>query len=83
MTASRHSDQEPSADVIVAVYGEARDDLHRLMSPAREAVAQYGQIRGSVELTSALLRDPSWDRMMVASVLGVALAKLVVAEGRE
>lgn len=66
----------PEIDVIAAVEREAREDLGRLIPAARKAIQEHGPVRAAVELTSGLLEQPSWTRMMVASVLGVALAEL-------
>lgn len=62
--------------VVASVEAEARADLERLLPAARESVEKYGPVRAAVELTSGLLERPEWTRMMVASVLGVALVQL-------
>jgi hypothetical protein len=68
-------------DVIAGVHKEAHDDLVRLMPAAHRALEQHGAVRGAVELTSEMLAMPSWTRVMVASVLGVALIQIAQAEG--
>lgn len=70
------SDQDAAVAAIDQVYAEARNDLDRLIGYSRPAVAKYGTEEAAVALTSGLLAQPSWDRMLLASVLGVALVRL-------
>jgi hypothetical protein len=58
------------------VHAEARDDLDKLLPVARRHIEEYGPINGAVHLTTGILVQPEWDRVLIASVLGVALVRL-------
>lgn len=63
-------------DVLAAVHDEARADLDRLVSYATKKLAEIGADQAAAEMTQGLLAQPSWDRMMIATVLGAALVRL-------
>lgn len=67
-----------------AAVREAADDLDALVAAARAAVVRVSdRERRAAELTGTLLANLPWDRVMLASVLGVALVRLAdVAEER-
>ncbi|HEU4541965.1 MAG TPA: hypothetical protein VFR23_12635 [Jiangellaceae bacterium] len=69
--------------IIDQVYAEARDDLNRLLPPARQALAKSGTELAAVELASGLIRQPEWTRIMLASVLGAALVRLAAQDHAE
>jgi hypothetical protein len=65
------------------VHAEARDDYDRLLSAARSFLsgARGSKVDASVAFTSMMLANPDWDRMMIASVLGVALMEIAESSG--
>lgn len=68
---------DPQPGEVDQVHAESRDDLEKLLPVAQKLVTEYGPVRGAVELTTGLLMQPSWTRMELASVVGVALVRLV------
>lgn len=62
------------------VHAEARDDLDRMLAHALPVVAKLGPARAAVDITSGLLAEETWTRMLLASVVGVALVRLVEHE---
>jgi hypothetical protein len=76
------ADLDPSTrSVVDQVHAEARDDYDRLLRAARQFLDGAGgsKVDASVAFTSMMLAQPGWDRMMIASVLGVALMELAEA----
>lgn len=61
---------------------EASSDLDQLLAAARVGIVRVPDPeRRAAELTTSLLANLPWDRVMLASVLGVALVRLAdVAE---
>lgn len=56
---------------------EARDDLDRLLTHFDAERAAAGEPAAVAEVVQGLIDEPMWDRMLMASVLGEALARLV------
>jgi hypothetical protein len=68
----------PTRSAVDQVHAEARDDYDRLLPAARRFLESAGgsKVDASVAFTSMMLANPAWDRMMIASVLGIALMEL-------
>jgi hypothetical protein len=63
---------------------EANDDLDALVTAAVAAAeVEPDPERRAADLTTALLSSTPWDRVMLASVLGVALVRLSATTGGE
>lgn len=65
------------ADPLAAeAHAEAVDDLERLQRAADQAVRQHAHADAGVRLAAGLLSESRWGRIELASVLGVALARI-------
>jgi hypothetical protein len=67
-----------SEELMRRAAAEARDDLDKFLMPTARAMTRQHQDADltATELARGLLRQTTWDRPMLASVLGAALVRL-------
>lgn len=71
----------PQDDVVAHLYAEAAADLERLLGLTGKVWDDpHDDAETAVAVASLLIGVTEWDRVMLASVLGVALVRLRAAE---
>lgn len=66
----------PTRAEIEVVYADARDDLDTLVDAARRMLGTGGPAKAAVSMTTGLLQQAEWDRILLASVVGAAVVRL-------